>query len=469
MRLPTSTRGERVLAFLLLASLPLANPYIRGEGNGNYAYLRSLAVDGDLQFENEYRRGDPDFVTSNFRRADGHLWPPMRMPGGRVRNQWPSGAALLWSPAFLQVHAAALALRALGVDVPADGYALAYRLACAAATAVYGGLALLLAARAAARVARRPAALLAAAGLWLASPLPVYMYFLPFYAHVPAAFAASVFLWWWLARRPLVRAMEWAAWGAAFGLLVAIDHFALPLVLVPIIEWTRDAWHRGRGPASSIVERARRGTAFAAAAAVVALPEMAAKWILHGSPLRSGRLTRFYWGEPHLWETGFSTQHGAFLWTPLLLAAAAGLVLLARRDRATGVPLLGAFAACYYLVASYELWHGSSSFGNRFFVTLTPVFVIGLAVLLDGVHEAMGWIAPRLRWPVLAAPLALLAAWNLGLMFQWGTGMMPRQGAVDPAVVARNQVDGVPRRIASFALRYLRSREEAAQEPRAAE
>jgi hypothetical protein len=469
VRLPTSSRGERVLGLLLLASLPLVNPYIRGEGHGNYAYLRSLAVDGDLHFENEYRRGDPDFVTSNFRRADGHLWPPMRMPGGRVRNQWPSGAALLWAPAFLQVHAAALALRALGMSVPADGYALAYRLACAAATAVYGGLALLIAARAATRVVRRPAALLAAGGLWLASPLPVYMYFLPFYAHVPAAFAASVFLGWWLARRPLVRARDWAVWGAAFGLLVAIDHFAVPLLLVPVIEWTRDAWHRGRGNAPKVVEMGRRGAAFAAAAFVLALPEMAAKWILHGSPLRSGRLTRFYWSEPHLWETGFSTQHGAFLWTPLLLAAAAGLVLLVRRDRATGAPLLCASLAYYYLVASYELWHGSSSFGIRYFVTLTPVLVIGLAALLDAAHDVARTIAPRLRWPVLAAPLALLAAWNAGLMFQWGTGMMPRQGAVDPAVVARNQVEGVPRRIASFALRYLRSREQTAQEPPAPE
>jgi hypothetical protein len=460
MRLPAPTRGEGALAVLLLAALPLVNPYIRGEGHGNYAYLRSLAVDGDLHFENEYRRGDPDFVNSNFRRADGHLWPPMRA-GDRVRNQWPSGASLLWAPAFLQVHAAALALRALGFEVAADGYGVAYRLACAAATALFGGLALLLAARAALRVARPPAAALAAAAFWLASPLLVYMYFLPFYAHASAAFAAAVFVWWWLSRRPLRSAREWAAWGAALGLLLATDHFALPLVLVAVLDWARGAWSaRGTGAAGRAL---KQGIAFAGAALLVALPEMAAKWVLHGSPFRSGRLTRFYFAEPSLRETAFSTQHGAFLWTPVLLAGVAGLVVLARRDRSIGLPLLAAFAGCFYVVASYELWHGSSSFGNRYLVAATPLLVVGLAVLLDA---GLGTAPSRTRWAMAAGPLALLAAWNAGLVFQWGTGMIPRQGAVDPAAVARNQAE-VPRRIAAFAARYLRAREDAARAPSA--
>ena len=191
MRLPTPTRAEALLALGLLATLPLVNPYVRGEGNGHYAYLRSLIVDGDLDFDNDFRRGDPDFVTSTFRRADGHPWPPMHAPGGGLRNQWASGAALLWAPAFLQVHALAALRHAWAGGVPADGFGIAYRVACAIATAAYGALALLLAARAAARVARPEAGVLAAAALWLASPLLVYMYFLPFYAHAPAAFAAA--------------------------------------------------------------------------------------------------------------------------------------------------------------------------------------------------------------------------------------------------------------------------------------
>jgi hypothetical protein len=75
-------------------TLPWPTP-IRGEER-HYAYLRSAVVDGDLRFENEYRRGDPDFVTSNFRRR----WPPWRRCRCRLRAQPVPGAAVLWAPAF---------------------------------------------------------------------------------------------------------------------------------------------------------------------------------------------------------------------------------------------------------------------------------------------------------------------------------------------------------------------------------
>jgi hypothetical protein len=467
VRLPRPSRGERWLALALLLTLPLANPYIRGEGNGHYAYLRSAAVDGDLHFENEYRRGDPDFVTSNFRRSDGHLWPPLEMPTGYVRNQWPSGAAVLWAPAFLQVHALMLSLDALGARVSADGYALAYRLACAVATVAYTALGLLLACRVASRRTSAGAALAATAAVWLGSSLPVYMYFLPFYGHALAAFAAALFLWWWLDRRPAELWLDWLAWGAAAGLLVSVDHFAAPLLIVPLGEWISQglATRRARSGREALASSARRGAAFLAGAALAAAPELLAKWILHGSPLRSGRLTHFYWDAPRLWDTGFSTQHGLFLWTPLLLAAVAGLAVLARRAPRVGGPLLLAFALDYYAVACYELWHGSSSFGSRFFVPFTPVFVIGLAALLDAAWNALRRLAPRPRLALLGAPIVLLVLWNAGLMFQWGTGLIPRQGPVDMKVVARNQVSAVPGRIAGFALRYLRSRQDATRTP----
>lgn len=465
MGLPRLSRGQLAFAVALLATLPLANPYIRGEGHGYYAYLPSLAIDRDLHFENEYRRGDPDFVTSNFRRADGHLWPPMETATGRVRNQWPSGAALLWAPAFLQAHAAVLAARALGVEMAADGYAIPYRLACALATAAYAALALLLAARAAERIAGPAAGLTAAAGVWLASSLPVYMYFLPFYGHAPGAFATALFLWWWLERRPMRRAWEWAAWGAAGGLAAVVDQFAMPVLLVAAAEGAVRAIAALRDPerGEPVSELAAQVSAFVAAAAAVALPDLVARELLHGSPWDGGRLTRFFWSEPRLWETGFSTQHGLFLWTPVALAAVAGLVVLAVRRPATGLPLVAAFALTYYAVASYELWHGSSSFGNRYFVSSTPLFVLGLASLLRGARDLVSsWTGSRLRWAATGAMLALLALWNAGLVFQWGSGMIPRQGPVDPAVVARNQA-AVPARVTSFALRYLRAREQAVQ------
>src|SRR5262245_50132162 len=40
-----------VLAGCFAITLALVNPYVRGDGNGYYAYIRSLVIDGDLRFE----------------------------------------------------------------------------------------------------------------------------------------------------------------------------------------------------------------------------------------------------------------------------------------------------------------------------------------------------------------------------------------------------------------------------------
>lgn len=463
MRLPVLSRGERVLALALLLTLPLANPYPRGEGNAHYAYLPSVVIDHDLQLADEFRHGDPDFLNSTFRRADAQPWPPLRMPTGYLRNPQGVGAALLWAPSFLQAHAVMLTLRALGFSVSADGYGLAYRAACATASAVMGMLALLLALRAARRVAGAFAALAAVAALWLASPLPVYMYFLPFYGHAPAAFVAALFLWYWLARRPLQGTARWATWGAIGGLLFATDHLAALLLVAGAFEGL-EALRAASARGGRAIEEAVRGLiAFGAGVLVGALPELLVKWILHGGPLRSGRLNRFFWRSPQWAEVGFSAQHGLFVWTPVLLLSVIGLVLLLRRGapRLVAAALLATFALTYHVVACYEAWHGASSFGNRYFVPLTAAFVIGLAALLDAVLAALRrWVAPRAAQAAVAAALFLLAAWNLGFVFQWGSGMVPRQGPVDLRVVARNQVQAVPQRLFGFALRYLRARGE---------
>src|SRR6185503_21163372 len=98
---------------------------------------------------------------------------------------------------FLEAHSAVAVLRALGWDVAADGYSLPYRMACALTTAGYALLGLFLAYRMAERFAGSGPALLATAGLWLASSLPVYVFFLPFYSHALASFAVSGFPWFW--------------------------------------------------------------------------------------------------------------------------------------------------------------------------------------------------------------------------------------------------------------------------------
>ena len=205
----------------------------------------------------------------------------------------------------------------------------------------------------------------------------------------------------------------------------------------------------------------------AAAVCVALIPHLAIKWIIHGSPWDSGYgdAARFFWDSPRLWQVGFASEHGMFLWTPVLLLAVAGLALLWGRDRFLAGTLMLTFVVFYYAVASYQNWHGQSAFGSRFFVSFTPVFVLGLAMFLKESENFFSRLSIAYHpLSVLSVFLAILILWNIGFMFEWGANLVPNRGPVDFAVVARNQITVVPHRAPGFILRYLTGREQVARE-----
>jgi hypothetical protein len=457
------SRSERILIGIFLLTVPTTNPYIRGDGNEYYAYVRSIVIDHDLRFENEYRRGDPAFLRAAFDEngvlrqsqgpGDGYLG---LMPNGYVHNPASVGPSLLWSPFFIAAHGSVLLLNQLGANIPADGYSLPYRWVCALATVIYAFLGLALTFKITSRFVDERIALLATLGIWFASSLPVYMYFLPFHAPALSSFGVALFLWVWLRNRENDSLRGWALWGATAGLMVQLYYLNGVLLAIPLLEWCR-RWI-GKQPVSilRLIRPALLGITFAVSLILSMLPNFIIKGIIYGSAVRTGYSTGWFtWSAPHLAQVGFSSEHGMFLWTPVLLFSLIGLCLLWRRNRWVATELAAAFALFYYAVSSFVNWHGNSSFGSRFFVSLTPVFVLGLAVL---VREC----GARLTRPVtsgFAALLLLLSIWNFGFIFQWGTNIVPNRGPVDISEVARNQVTIVPQRIFGFVFDYLRSRD----------
>jgi hypothetical protein len=443
-------RSRLWLLAIVVLSMAAVNPYVRGDGNGYYAWLVSVVIDHDLDFRNQYARADPLFRDA-FLDPDGQPWPDQRTSTGHVRNQWSVGPALLWAPAFLVAHAGVTLARAAGSRLSADGYAWPYRWACAMSTALYGWVGLLLARRIAIRLgAGARTATLATIGVWLATPLVVYQYFLPFHVHALAAFSVALFLWCGLTR-PLTTVSAWAVWGLTAGLMTTV--YPLNAVLLIVVPFA--LWDLSRAPVVPDVPRARVISAmivFALAAACVLVPQMAAKAWVYGSPFTIGYQDQFFWLDPRLRDTLFSSRHGLFLWTPLTLVAVVGLVLVARRRRQAR-PILLASLVFFYIVASYQNWHGESSFGNRFFVSLTAPMVIGVC-------GSIAWVtrSHRVTMSAAVAGLAVLSLWNAGLAFQWGTKLVPSRDAVDMRRVAAQQFTVVPIEIGGFLRRYFTAR-----------
>jgi hypothetical protein len=456
-----SRTSERLLLILFLFSLPFLNPWVRGDGVGYYAFARAPLIEHRLDFTEDYQHANASFRGP---RLDENNQPKsgFRTPTGLLDNHFTVGPAILWTPFLLLAHVGVLLARALGSSVPADGFSAPYRITMALATAFYGFLGLLLAFRLARQYAEERWALLATLAIWWASSLPVYMYFNPSWSHAHSSFAVALFLWYWhetLSTRSLA---QWLILAMITGLMLNVYYPNAMVLAVLAIEALRQylaAFRHGASSAPNSTPRVSdlltRHFLFGVVVLICLLPTFITRYIIYGGAFKSGYvpLRDWLWSSPVFFSVLFSSNHGLFLWTPILLFALAGLFLFSRREPRVGVPLLAAFFAFYFLISCYPDWAGISSYGNRFFVSLTSFFILGLAVFF---HRASQLFSSQRA--ALAAALALLAAaslWNVGLMFQWGSHLIPARGPVSFSEIVHNQFFVVPRQLTADLQRYI--------------
>jgi hypothetical protein len=450
-------RSEWVLLLLFLLGLPFLNPWVRGDGVGYYAFARAPLIQHNLDFAPDYQHANASFREP---RLDAYGQPreAYRTSTGHLDNHFSIGPAILWSPFLIAAHGGVLLARFFGSSVAADGFSTPYRLAMAFATALYGFLALLFAFRIARKYAGPPWAFLATLAVWGSTSLPVYMYFNPSWSHAHSAFAVSLFFWYWLETRENRSLPQWIVLGAIVGLMLNVYYAnaLLLLVLVPEAVSAYVSLLRGRSPHPfSFRLLLARHLLFALAVVVCLIPTFITRAIVYGSPFESGYIpmSHWLWGSPCLLQVLFSSNHGLFSWTPLVALSFLGLLFFWRQVPRIGGPALLGVLGFYWFIASYPDWDGIASFGNRFFISLTVFFVLGLAVLL---HRVAARFHNR-SWAlsVCAAVLACFLAWNLGLIFQWGSHLIPVRGPVAWSDVVHNQFFVVPRRLSSSLSDYF--------------
>jgi hypothetical protein len=454
-RWPALTWPVCALSVLFLLSLPLVNPYVHGDGVGYYAYAQSLVIDHDLNFEDDWRAANPGFLQDRLD-VQGRLLAEEYTVTGHLRNHFSVGPALLWAPFLAVAHAGVLLADRLGAQIPAEGYSRPYLIAMGLSTVMYGFLGLLLAFDLARRYAGDTWAFLATLGIWFASSLPVYMYFNPAWSHAHSAFSVALFLWYWQRTRDGRSLRQWVILGLAAGLMMNVYYPNAIVMTVPAVEALRDYYrtrpvHWGRLLSSHV--------AFLVTASVALLPTLATRWIVFGGPFESGYppLAQWNWTAPVWISVLFSANHGLLSWTPVLLPALLGLWGLWKKDALLGAGLVLSVLFFGYFISSYPDWDGLSSFGNRFFLSLTPVFVLGLAAALDAL--ARWWNRPGRDVALAGGALALLTIWNAGFICQWGTQMIPSRGAISWKQMVRNQFAVVPARLTGELEHYLFQRE----------
>jgi len=455
-------KSERWLLFFFLCSLPFLNPWVRGDGVGYYAFARALLIEHSLDFTKDYQHANESFRgprldESNQPRAD------FRTSTGHLENHFSVGPAILWTPFLLVNHLGVLLALSLGSSVAADGFSAPYRITMALATALYGFLGLVLAFHLARQYVEERWALLATLSIWWASSLPVYMYFNPSWSHAHSSFAVALFLWYWQETRSSRSLSQWLILALITGLMLNVYYANAMLLAVLAVEAARqylaalrsDASHAGATEIPRVSQLLARHIVFSAVVLVCLLPTIITRYVIYGSPFESGYipLRQWNWLSPYFFSVLFSSNHGLFSWTPILLLAIAGLFLFCRRQPLIGVPLLAGFFAFYLFISCYPDWAGISSYGNRFFISLSSFFILGLAVFFDRAAQLF-----RSRRTALAAAIALLAVsslWNAGLIFQWGSHLIAARGPVSFSEVVHNQLFVVPRRLSAVLQSYV--------------
>lgn len=412
-----------------------------------FAWLRSWTFDHDVDFRNEYRH----FYDAGRERLRGFrtTFLDLTNEAGHAPNFAPVGTAILWAPFYAAGHVAA---RLTGQ--PADGYSPPYITAVTWASAAYGFAALWLAWTIAGRVVGR--GLGATMAVAVGTPLIFYMYVAPGFSHAASAFVVSLFIATWLDVR--------ADWRVGGLLRLALVGALLPMVREqdvfflagPAIDFARSMIRAvpalRRRPILALVPA---GAVFLAAYS----PQLLAYDALNGHPSPTSLVTRkMSWSSPHFFGVLLSPEHGFFIWTPLAVLGGIGLVALAsgrlagrHRDARwlAGLFLLQLVLQAY-VSGCVESWTVAGSFGQRRFVAVTPLLVVGLAALIPA---AAGW-----RRRLVAGLVVLAVWWNLGLMAQFGLHLMDRQ-RLTPAANARATFLELPGRAPAIVWRYLTDRE----------
>ncbi len=410
-------RQVLVTVFYFVLALFFIQPQrVASDGIFYFAPLRSIVVNGDIDFENEYRvLGAPE----------GYF---QRTETGRLPNNFSVGPALLWMPFYLLVHGIAH----LGLFRP-TGFGYSYFTIVGVATVLGGFAGVCWFFQLARSYFNAPVALAATLLLWLGTFHLWYMAFEPSMSHALAMASVTGFLLLCSRGRRFEGVSGFVLVGAIAGLVVLVrwqNAIYIPVGL--ILLWNKAGWPRWKELVAGAVS-----------ATIVFLPQMFFWKLIYGELLlipQGGNYMQ--WGSPELEAVLFSSRHGLLSWSPVLWVGVLGFFGFCRRAPVFGGALLAGFLAAWYINGSVSDWWAGASFGARRFDGALPAFGLGIAA-------AVTWMESWTRKHVLGVVFFLLVpflAWNAGLIGVYALGGIPYDGPVSFKQVGSDAIELVHQR-----------------------
>jgi hypothetical protein len=337
-------------------------PAVGDDGGGYFSYLHSIVFDHDLDMTDEYVAAAAEHV-----KVSGDV--NSRTITGLPPNQYSIGPAILSLPAYL----IAVPIRPGGQPQFEAPFTTAYTLA----SLFYGLLALALTYRLLRKLSLGSSASLAAVvGIALGTPLLYYLVYSPSYSHTFSAFMVTLFVYLWWTRREQRSWRGWLLLGVVGGVMALVRWQDGPLMAITLLDLPRARW---------------RILLLAPGTLVGFSPQLVVDKVIFGHWQPGAPTVAFDPFPGHYLDVLFSSLHGLFVSSPLLLAAVAGYWFV------KNPALRAAFAICFLMqvlvIGSFVYWYGGFSVGMRFLINLTPFFAIGLAGVTSHVRPAIAWAA----------------------------------------------------------------------------
>lgn len=356
------------------------------DGLGYFVYTKSLVMDKDISFLNELK----DFLIDP--KGNKYFYPTQN---GYVSNPFAIGTSILWIPFFILAHLLTLLcnLFLTNIKLPSNGISYLYTLSVSLGGCFYGILALFLSLKITSKLFSPKNSFLALLGIWFGSPFVFCFYYMANYSHLVDSFVIALFILKWIDSYEKNGFFWWFGYGLIFGIAILVRWqnllFGILLLIPPRIH--RLFIHH---------------LLFALGSFLAFLPQFIVWKIIYGEFLLIPQGESYMqWMCPEILKSLFSSWHGLYSWTPILILSTIGLFLLYKRNKRMTIGFLLIFLLQVYVNSCVLDWWAGISFGARRLTGLTIIFIIGLASFLSFVRGKI--------WYFL---VGILSLWSLVLV-----------------------------------------------------
>jgi tetratricopeptide (TPR) repeat protein len=348
-----------------------------GDDAGYYAYLRSIFIDGDIDFFNE----------TNFAHAERF------MSTGYVFNNWQIGQSVLFFPFFLLGHFWASLLNFLGHSVTLDGYSFPYFMSTAWASQTYLFIGLVLTYKINRKFFDTTASLIATILVWLATSLLYYTFVRQRMSHTIEFFLSATFILVWLNNRNSSNALKHSALGIILGVLCMARVINVALGVLYVIDQICIAGWLWKTDSVSKKTLLTRLAYFSISWIFAFSPQFLTWYKIDGIPLPAlhakiaqsetsafsiGRIwahtKSFFWGER--WGLIFSS--------PIILVGTIG-IMLGKPFSKIRLPFIVTVFAYFTIVIL--LFSYLDAYEYRYLSPALPIISLGLAAILTNLSK----------------------------------------------------------------------------------